>query len=152
MEGVDMRSKLIVSIVAVMIVAMLAGCATQQPMGLKQKQGVVGGAALGGILGAIIGNNIGDGNNQALGAAMGATLGGAAGSNYGRSQDQIGNRISGMERQINTEVVTVTNDNGSTTSVMLQKLPGGGYRGPRGEEYSSLPTQAQLKPVYGLRY
>jgi hypothetical protein len=71
MEGVDMRSKLIVSIVAVMIVAMLAGCATQQPMGLKQKQGVVGGAALGGILGAIIGNNIGDGNNQALGAAMG---------------------------------------------------------------------------------
>lgn len=147
-----MRSKLIVSIVALMVVAMLAGCATQQPMGQKQRQGVIGGAALGGILGAIIGNNVGDGNNQALGAAMGAALGGTAGSNYGRSQDQIGNRIAGMEQQMNTEVVTVTNDNGSQTRVLLQKLPHGGYRGPRGEEYSSLPTEGQLKPVYGLKY
>jgi len=141
-----------IALTAVLAIALFAGCATQQPMGQKQQQGLVGGAALGGIIGAIIGNNVGDGENQALGAAIGATLGGAAGSNYGKSQDQIDNRLAGMERQINTEVVTINNDNGSQTRVTLQKLPNGRYLGPRGEEYPSLPSEEQLKPVYGLKY
>ena len=147
-----MKTRLLVVIVSIVVVsAMLTGCATQQPMGQREQQGTIGGAALGGIIGAIIGNNIGDGQNQALGAALGAGLGGMAGSNYGRSQDQIHYRIDSMERQMTTEVVSITNDNGSITRVTLRRLPGGVYVGPRGEEYPSLPTEAQLKPVYGLR-
>jgi uncharacterized protein YcfJ len=147
-----MKTKVLFGLSGLLVIAILTGCATQQPMGQREQQGTVGGAALGGILGAIIGNNVGDGDNQVLGAAIGATLGGAAGSNYGRSQDQIYTRIEGMEQQINTEVFTINNDNGSQTKVVLQKLPGGGYRGPRGEEYASRPSEEQLKPVYGLRY
>lgn len=147
-----MKSRLLGVVMSLLLIAMLAGCATRQPMGRSEQQGTIGGAALGGILGAIIGNNVGDGDNQVLGAAIGATLGGTAGSNYGRSQDQIYNRLDGMERQISTEVVTVTNDNGSQTKVTLQKLPDGRYLGPRGEEYPSLPSEDQLKPVYGLKY
>lgn len=146
-----MRSRSIVIMAGLLAIMLFAGCATRQPMGQKEQQGVVGGAALGAILGAIVGNNIGDGDNQALGAAIGATLGGSAGGNYGRSQDQVDNRLSGMERQINTQVVAINNDNGSQTSVTLQKLPNGRYRGPRGEEYPSLPSEEQLKPIYGLK-
>jgi len=147
-----MRARYVYAVVAVLLVAMISGCATRGQMGPREEQGTVGGAVLGGILGAIIGNNVGDGNNQALGAAIGATLGGTAGSNYGRSQDQFDQRISGMEQRLNTEVVTIENENGSISRVVLQKLPNGHYRGPRGEEYASLPTQEQLKPVYGLKY
>lgn len=147
-----MRINISLVLTAVLLVALLGGCATQQPMGQKEKQGTVAGAATGGILGAIIGNNVGDGENQALGAALGAVAGGATGRNYGRSQDQIDRRLSGMERRLSTKSVTITNDNGSTTTVTLQKLPNGHYRGPKGEEYDSLPTEEQLKPVYGLKY
>lgn len=147
-----MSAKYVYGVVLVLMLALVTGCATRAPMGRQEKQGTVGGAALGGILGAIIGNNIGDGNNQALGAALGATAGGLAGSNYGRSQDQLSSRIAGVEQSVSTEVVTIENDNGSTSRVVLQKLPNGRYRGPSGEEYSSLPTEEQLKPVYGLQY
>lgn len=135
-----------------LIVALASGCATQAPVGPKEEEGTVGGAVLGGLIGAIIGNNVGDGENQALGAAIGALLGGTAGSDYGRSQDQIDGRIAGLEQRLNTEQVKVENDNGSFTTVTVVKLPDGTYLGPRREIYSELPTQEQLKPVYGLKY
>jgi hypothetical protein len=50
---------------------------------------------------------------------------------------------------MNVETVTVTNSNGSKISVRLQKQ-GVGYVGPRGEYYDHLPTDAELKPVYGF--
>jgi len=51
----------------------------------------------------------------------------------------------------NTEVVTVniTNSNGSITPVKLTRS-GNNYTGPKGEIYDHLPTQAELKPVYGF--
>jgi hypothetical protein len=51
-----------------------------------------------------------------------------------------------------TTVVWITNDNGSKTSVKLDKVrdPAGYYVGPRGEYYSVLPTEEQLRPLYGL--
>ena len=45
--------------------------------------------------------------------------------------------------------VWVTNSNGSKTSVKLRKS-GPGYLGPRGEWYPSLPTNRQLRIVYGF--
>ena len=47
-------------------------------------------------------------------------------------------------------IVVITNDNGSQTPVELTKLDGGGYRGPKGEYYSQLPTEGQLRALYGL--
>ena len=48
-----------------------------------------------------------------------------------------------------TLVVNVRNDNGSYTPVTLRR-EGGTYIGPRGERYLSVPTEEQLKAVYGL--
>jgi hypothetical protein len=54
-----------------------------------------------------------------------------------------------MRADMNVETVTVTNSNGSKISVRLQKQ-GVGYVGPRGEYYDHLPTDAELRPVYGF--
>jgi hypothetical protein len=49
------------------------------------------------------------------------------------------------------DVVTVwiTNSNGSQTAVKLRK-DGPGYIGPRGERYPSMPSEEQLKQLYGM--
>ena len=50
----------------------------------------------------------------------------------------------------NTVVINVNNENGSYTPVTLRQ-EGGTYVGPRGERYLQLPTEEQLKQVYGLK-
>jgi hypothetical protein len=52
-----------------------------------------------------------------------------------------------MEQNVRT--VWVTNSNGSQIPVRLTKS-GPGYVGPRGELYSKMPTENQLRPVYGF--
>lgn len=55
--------------------------------------------------------------------------------------------------QITDDVVTVwiVNDNGSESPVELTKQQyGRGYIGPKGEYYSEMPTNDQLKMLYGL--
>lgn len=49
-----------------------------------------------------------------------------------------------------TVVVWITNDNGSKTQVKLTVAGDGGYIGSNGEYYSTMPTEQQLKAVYGL--
>ncbi|MFA6185620.1 MAG: hypothetical protein WC770_00180 [Phycisphaerae bacterium] len=49
-----------------------------------------------------------------------------------------------------TITVWITNNNGSQTEVKLIPAVNGGYTGPKGEYYSSMPTEGQLKAVYGL--
>jgi hypothetical protein len=49
-----------------------------------------------------------------------------------------------------TIVVWITNNNGSQTEVKLIPAVNGGYTGPKGEYYSSMPTEGQLKALYGL--
>jgi len=49
-----------------------------------------------------------------------------------------------------TEVIVwIANSNGSRTSVRLKKS-GLGYLGPRGEWYPNMPTNEQLRVVYGF--
>lgn len=48
-----------------------------------------------------------------------------------------------------TLVVNIRNANGSYTPVTLRR-EGNVYVGPRGERYLSVPTEDQLKDVYGL--
>jgi len=49
-----------------------------------------------------------------------------------------------------TVVVKMTNDNGSVAPVELNKQ-GNVYIGPKGEVYQQLPTEEQLRPLYGLK-
>ncbi len=48
-----------------------------------------------------------------------------------------------------TITVWITNSNGSMTSIQLIR-EGSWYRGPRGEYYTSIPTNEQLRIVYGF--
>ena len=48
-----------------------------------------------------------------------------------------------------TITVWITNSNGSMTSVNLRKS-GPGFVGPRGEWYPNMPTEKQLRMVYGF--
>ena len=48
-----------------------------------------------------------------------------------------------------TVTVWITNSNGSQTSVSLRKS-GPGFIGPRGEWYPNMPTNEQLRMVYGF--
>ena len=54
-----------------------------------------------------------------------------------------------MRQEMRTVMVKVTNSNGSIVLVPLRKQ-GIGYVGTRGEYYSILPTEGQLRPVYGF--
>lgn len=58
--------------------------------------------------------------------------------------------IAGPMVEEKTVAVSITNNNGSTTEVKLIATADGGYTGPKGEYYSSMPTEEQLKALYGL--
>lgn len=127
------------------------GCATPQYTARQTEfNSAIGGALLGGTLGGIIGNNVGDRKNDVLGAAIGAAAGAWVGQQYGQGQDQVRHRLDALEGANSTEVVMVSNSNGSYTPVTLSKVGYGQYRGPRGEIYTARPTEAQLKAAYGF--
>jgi hypothetical protein len=50
-----------------------------------------------------------------------------------------------------TAVMWITNDNGSKTEIKLTRTSEGGYKGPRGEYYATMPTEEDLKVLYGVR-
>jgi hypothetical protein len=54
-----------------------------------------------------------------------------------------------IEPEPATITVWITNSNGSMTSIQLTR-EGPWYRGPRGEYYTSMPTNEQLRVVYGF--
>jgi surface antigen len=106
--------------------------------------------------GALIGTGAGAGIGQLAGGdtestLIGAAVGGGIGYLLGNEGDK---KAAAAEREdlryaINTETVHITNSNGSIIAVNLQRS-GPGYIGPRGEYYPTLPSQEQLRPVYGF--
>jgi len=58
-------------------------------------------------------------------------------------------QIGAANELASTVVINVTNSNGSYTPVTLRRA-GNQYVGPRGEYYSALPTEQQLKVAYGF--
>lgn len=116
----------------------------------RTEDATVVGAIAGGVLGGVVGHNVGDGGNEALGAVIGATAGGMAGREYGKRQDDIDTRISNAERAANTVTINIQNSNGSYTPVTLMNIGNGQYRGPRGEIYNGIPTEDQLRGIYGI--
>jgi hypothetical protein len=106
------------------------------------------GAAVGAAAGAGIGQAAGGDTESTL---IGAAIGGAAGYMIGNEQDKkkAADDRDKIREEMNTVMVKVTNSNGSIIQVPLKKQ-GVGYLGPRGEYYEKLPTEDQLRPVYGF--
>jgi len=120
------------------VLALLAGCETD-----AQNNALIG-SAIGAGVGALAG---GDSEATLTGAAVGGGVGYIAGSEADKQKTR--QEIADVRAQQNIETVWITNSNGSRVPVRL-KREGPSYIGPRGERYSSLPTEEQLKPVYGF--
>jgi len=109
------------------------------------------GAAVGGLGGAAIGALAGGHHHAGEGALIGAAVGAGGGYMVGNEADkkQTNQQLQAVQQQANTAVVNITNSNGSITPVTLRRS-GNVWVGPRGEQYMSMPTVEQLKPIYGM--
>jgi len=106
------------------------------------------GTAIGALAGAGIGQLAGGDTKSTL---IGAAVGGGAGYMLGNEGDKKKTQpeMSNIRQEMNTATVNITNSNGSISTVKLTKQ-GVGYVGPRGEYYDHLPTEGELKPIYGF--
>lgn len=111
----------------------------------SQTRSTLGGATAGAVAGGIIGNNV-KGINSTEGAIGGALIGGLIGNTMGRQQDQI----NAIDARTNYMTVSVRNSNGSITPVQLTRVQGETWRGPRGEIYNGVPSENQLRGMYGF--
>lgn len=111
--------------------------------------------------GALVGTAAGAGIGQAIGhdtksTLIGAGVGAAGGYMLGNEGDKKKARaetkaeMDSLRQEMNVVTINVTNSNGSITPVRLRKQ-GVVYIGPRGETYTTLPTEEQLKQAgYGF--
>jgi hypothetical protein len=101
------------------------------------------------LLGAGVGAGIGAIVGDEKGALIGAGVGGLGGYVVG-SQKKNQQEMNQLRQEVNTVIVWITNSNGSQLSIRLAKDGRGGYIGPRGEYYASMPSEEQLAAVYGF--
>ena len=133
---------------AVSLILALSGCCEEnckddgKPLRLSPiYSSAIGGAIIGGLIGH-------QSDEPGEGAAIGATL-------FGITQlfIEIDNQHKKCEHENEDEckniVVEIHNSNGSISPVKL-KREGDFYIGPKGERYKEIPTEEQLKPIYGL--
>lgn len=118
----------------------------------KWQSGALIGAGAGAAIGQVAGGNteatlIGTG----VGALAGGLIGGAMDSSDAKKADEKkkDSSVASASDQ-NTVTVWLTNPNGSQTPVRLTRNADGSYTGPKGERYQTMPTEEQLKPVYGI--
>jgi uncharacterized protein YcfJ len=129
----------ILTVVAVSLgTVLLGGCESDAQIG----------SAIGALAGAGIGQLAGGSTEATL---IGAAVGGAAGYMVGNESDKQKSLAETelIREEMDTVWVKLTNSNGSIVQVPLQKQ-GIGYVGTRGEYYANLPTEDQLRPVYGF--
>ena len=133
----EITTILTVSIVGIVLI-LAAGCESDA------QTGALIGAAAGAGVGQLAG---GDTEATLIGAAVGGGTGYIIG-NEGDKKKATADREA-IRQEMNTIMVNVTNSNGSVIQVPLRRH-GVGYVGPRGEYYDNLPTEDQLRPVYGF--
>jgi uncharacterized protein YcfJ len=137
----EMEKKLTTILIAAVVSAgslSIVGCESNAQVG----------SAVGALAGAGIGQLAG---GDTEGTLIGAAVGGAAGYMLGNEGDK---RYAHAERarmreDMRTVAVNITNSNGSVSRVKLKKH-GVGYLGTRGEYYDHLPTEDELRPIYGF--
>jgi hypothetical protein len=121
-------------------------------MGVLTVCGCQNGAQTGAVVGALAGAGLGQVAGQSSEATvLGAAIGGAAGYALGNEQDKADARAERARIRSEMDYVTVNvrNSNGSISRVRLRR-EGIGYVGTRGEFYDHLPTEDELRPVYGF--
>jgi len=121
-------------------------------LGLTLVAGCESDAQTGALLGTAAGAGVGAlAGGSTEGTLIGAAVGGGVGYILGNEQDKKKTRaeMDSLRHEMSTVMVKVTNSNGSVIQVPLRKQ-GVGYVGPRGEYYDKLPTEEQLRPVYGF--
>ncbi len=104
------------------------------------------------LLGSAIGAGVGAlAGGDTEGTLIGAAVGGGTGYIIGNESDKKKTRqeIESVRAEQNTVTMWITNSNGSKIPVNLTRS-GPNYVGPRGEIYPSLPTEEQLRMVYGF--
>lgn len=106
------------------------------------------GAGIGSGIGALAGQAIGGDTESTL---IGTAIGGGAGYMIGAEKDRkkAQAQTQAALQEATTFYVNITNSNGSVTPLKIVKQ-GNAYVGPRGEQYSKLPTEEELKPIYGF--
>ena len=129
---------LTLSICTALSLVWVAGCE-----GEAQNSALIG-SAIGAGVGALAG---GDTEGALIGAAVGGGVGYVAGNESEKKKTQ--QQIANVAAEQNVETVWITNSNGSQLPVKLRK-DGPGYIGERGERYPSMPTEEQLKQLYGM--
>ncbi len=102
------------------------------------------GTALGAGVGAIAGRST---ESTLIGAGVGAGAGYMIGNESDKKKTQ--QEINAVRAEQNVETVWITNSNGSKVPVKLRK-DGPNYIGPRGEVYQRMPTEEELRMVYGF--
>ncbi|MHC4645862.1 MAG: glycine zipper domain-containing protein [Planctomycetota bacterium] len=127
-----------IAVAAAVGLALVSGCESDAQTG----------SAVGALTGAAIGQMAGGDTESTL---IGTAIGGIAGYMIGNEGDKAKAREERycMRQEMNTVLVKVTNRNGSIIRVPLRRH-GFGFLGTRGEYYSTLPTEDQLRPVYGF--
>ena len=121
-------------------------------LGLTLVAGCESDAQTGALLGTAAGAGVGAlAGGSTEGTLVGAAVGGGVGYILGNEQDKKKTRaeMDSLRHEMSTVMVKVTNSNGSIIQVPLRKQ-GVGYVGPRSEYYEKLPTEDQLRPVYGF--
>ncbi len=135
-----MNHKSYISIMLVVLVGLVTtGC------GNDANTGALLGAGAGALGGQVLG---GDTKSTLIGTAIGAGAGYLLG-NQSQQKKETQAELGQIRAEMNVVTINVTNSNGSIIQVRLTR-DGVGYRGPRNEYYPTLPTQDQLRPVYGF--
>lgn len=121
----------------------VGGCET------KAQSGALIGAGAGALAGQAIGHNT---TGTLIGAGAGAVGGLLIGHAMDKSDEKKEKKASSAAAASDSNTITVwlTNPNGSQTPVKLTRNADGSYTGPKGERYQTMPTEEQLKPVYGI--
>ncbi len=137
-----LKNVMIVVAVAGLITVLISGCENE-----AQTNALLG-TGLGGGVAALTG---GEGSDLMVGGAIGGGAGYLLGSEADKkkAKQQTDNQLAAIRADQNTVSVWITNSNGSQQEVRLRKS-GPSFIGPRGEIYQTMPTQDQLKQVYGF--
>ncbi|MFH1717410.1 MAG: hypothetical protein ABIF19_08680 [Planctomycetota bacterium] len=148
METTVQKKSVAVILILSLMLGLCGGC--NEGNGSMKLSPIYSSALMGALVGGIVGYQSDEpGEGAAVGAAIFGV--GALFSEMDQANKDNGQWTSTKENPECPErvIVDIHNDNGSITPVTLKKK-GDNYIGPKGERYEELPTEEQLKPVYGL--